>query len=88
MQPATTQECIELAALQAEWPGWRLWRARRKHKGRWEPGSWMASRRDPAAGVSPTLMEDTAARLRAALIDQRERVLGGDAGGAVPVRPQ
>jgi hypothetical protein len=74
----TTQQTDELMALQAEFPGWRIWRARRKDKrGGTEPGSWMASRLERTAGVDRTLMEPSADELREALVDQRERAKRG-----------
>lgn len=56
-------------AIEADHPGWRVWRARRGD----ELGSWMASRHDPDAGQVPTLMEKTPEQLREALRRQRQR---------------
>jgi hypothetical protein len=62
-----------LAGLQAEHPGWRLWRARTSAG---EAGMWMATRRrhltteEMFIGLAPTLAEDSADRLRDALSTQ------------------
>jgi hypothetical protein len=52
-------------AVEADFPGWRVWRARDR-QGR--PASWWASRRHAAVWAEPqTLAGDTEAQLRAAL---------------------
>jgi hypothetical protein len=66
---ASTEETIE--QITAEFPGWKIWRARR-----WDdkPTSWVATRLKESAGVDATVMVSTAELLREALADQRERV--------------
>jgi hypothetical protein len=54
--------------LETDFPGWYFWRAVRCDG---EPRSWMATRTDPNAGPDPTVMADTAEKLRAALEEQR-----------------
>lgn len=66
----TNSEDIALSELRTDFPGWRIWRAV-KRDGRL--GEWVATRHDPGAGVSATVMEPTAALLRAALIEEREQ---------------
>lgn len=60
----------DLARLRADFPGWRHWRAVRQDGGL---GEWVATRHDPAVGVSATVMEPTADLLRAVLMEERER---------------
>ncbi|GAA2608623.1 hypothetical protein SMC26_28920 [Actinomadura fulvescens] len=56
--------------LRADFPGHRIFRSVR-----WDGllGSWCATLHDPAAGVDPTVIEDDAAALRTALVEQRVR---------------
>jgi hypothetical protein len=71
-KPVTTDQLEE---LRAEFAGrWRIWRSQRDGV----PASWCASIRDPSAGVDSLVMEGTADKLRAALIDQRQRREGGE----------
>lgn len=53
MIPLTSGEELIANQLANEFPGWSFWRARRRDG---SPGSWMATRLDPAAGTDPTLM--------------------------------
>ncbi|MFI0353145.1 hypothetical protein [Actinomadura sp. 9N407] len=53
-----------LIELRTDFPGHRIFRANR-WDGRY--GSWVATLRDPACGVDPTVMADTAEDLRKAL---------------------
>jgi hypothetical protein len=57
-------------------PGYHVWRADRDG----EPGSWMATRLDEAAGTVATLMEPTAEALRAALVEQLQIAARGPDG--------
>jgi hypothetical protein len=66
-----------LAALEAEFPGWRVWRA---------SSLWCATRRDVSAGVDLTVVCDSAQELREALLDQRKQVARGPRGKLVITR--
>ncbi|URM98401.1 hypothetical protein LUW76_30905 [Actinomadura madurae] len=59
-----------LRQLREEFTGHRIWRSRR-----WDglPGDWVATLRDPAAGVDPTVVCSDPAALREALMQERER---------------
>jgi hypothetical protein len=61
----------QTAAVEEDFPGWSVWRADRRDD---QPGEWVATLMDPQAGVSPTLMEPSAERLRAVLAEERETV--------------
>jgi hypothetical protein len=61
----------EIAAIEAAYPGWRIWRPKRRDD---QPSSWAATRRDESAGVHPTVMANTAELLRAELAEQRRLV--------------
>lgn len=61
----------ERVRLQADFPAYRIWRAIRRDG---VPGDWMATLRDPSAGVDPTVMASSADELREALIAERARV--------------
>lgn len=65
-QHATEQEALQ--KLAEEFPGWRIWRAR-KDDG--SAGSWMATLHNPASGRYETLMRDSAEELREELVSQR-----------------
>jgi len=58
----------EAAALEADFTGWHVWRATDRFG---QPGDFVATRHDPAAGVDPTVMAGSAAEMRAALTEQR-----------------
>lgn len=60
-----------LTRLQAEHPGWRISRSR-KRDGR-VGDDWVASRRDPRAGTDPTVICRSAEELRQALREQARR---------------
>ncbi|MFI6514039.1 hypothetical protein ACIBF1_00595 [Spirillospora sp. NPDC050679] len=66
-----------LDRLRADFPGHSIWRSTRYDD---QPGDWVATLRDPAAGVDPTLIRSTPSELRAALIDEQERALTRDTG--------
>jgi len=53
--------------IEADHPGWRVWRTRQGE----EPVGWAATRRDPEAGVSRTVICESSEALRAALVDER-----------------
>lgn len=59
-----------LVRLREEFTGHRIWRARR-----WDgrPGDWVATLRDPSAGVDATVIQTDSAALREALVKERER---------------
>lgn len=61
----------DLVALQERWsPAWKIWRARGSLDPATKvrmPGSYMASRMDDSAGISPTVMSRTPQALHAAL---------------------
>jgi hypothetical protein len=65
----------EAARLQlaADFPGWYFWRSRRSDG---ELMSWLATRVDSKAGPDPTVMADTADKLREALEEQRRAARG------------
>jgi hypothetical protein len=63
-----TSDDDEPAAIEAEFEGWHVWRATNRFG---DPGDYVATLRDPSAGVDPTVMADTAERLRASLAEQR-----------------
>lgn len=62
-----------LACLRTEHPGWRIWRSIR---GDGRLGEWVATLHDPNAGVDPTVMESSSARLQATLVREAERARG------------
>ncbi|GAA2607588.1 hypothetical protein SMC26_17855 [Actinomadura fulvescens] len=66
-----------LDELQAEFAGWKIWRARRSRDGL--PGEWLATLHDPQVGVSQTLMERTPDELRAALLREANLAQAGHA---------
>jgi hypothetical protein len=66
----TNSEDIALSELRTDFPGWRVWRAVKRDGCL---GEWVATRHDPGAGVSATVMQPTAALLRAALIEEHEQ---------------
>jgi hypothetical protein len=66
----TNSEDIALSELRTDFPGWRIWRAVKRDGCL---GEWVATRHDPGAGVSATVMRPTPELLRAALIEERER---------------
>lgn len=68
-----------LAEMQTRWPNWRLWRSRRADI----PHDWMATRLNPNAGPTPTLMEPTPHDLEKALKDQAARAAAGEKQAAV-----
>jgi hypothetical protein len=59
-----------LAQLRVDFPGYRIWRARRPDC---RPGDWVASLHDSAAGVDPTVIARTPEELRTELERERER---------------
>jgi hypothetical protein len=69
MSATTDEETI--VQISAEYPGWHVWRARRRDD---KPASWIATRLEESAGIDATVMMSTAEQLREALADQRERV--------------
>lgn len=54
--------------LRTEFPGWGFWRAVKPDG---SPGEWVATRRDPGAGVSATVMQPSPEALRGALLNER-----------------
>jgi hypothetical protein len=66
----TRTDQTSLIELRHDFPGHRIWRALR-----WDglPGDWVATLRDPAAGVDPTVVADGPDELRAALRTERAR---------------
>ncbi|WP_030176762.1 hypothetical protein [Spirillospora albida] len=60
-----------LAALRRDFPGHRISRGRRRDGAL---GCWVAALRDPSAGLYPTLIEDTAEKLRDQLVLESGRV--------------
>lgn len=67
--PRANSEDNALSELRTDFSGWRFWRAV-KSDGRL--GEWVATRHEPGAGVSATVMRPTASLLRAALLVERE----------------
>ena len=61
-------EILALVRLRVDFPGHRIWRSVRRD-GR--PGDWVATLRDPAAGVDPTVISRNAESLRRLLEEQR-----------------
>ncbi|WP_030171222.1 hypothetical protein [Spirillospora albida] len=61
-----------LSQLRADFTGHRIWRSVR-----WDGslGAWVATLHDPAAGVDATILKDTAAELREALLQERARAV-------------
>jgi hypothetical protein len=59
-----------LRQLRAEFPGHRIWRGV-DHRGR--AGDWVATLRDPAAGVYPTVICSTPTALRESLEEEAKR---------------
>jgi hypothetical protein len=59
-----------LSRIRADFPGWRIWRA---IKSDGSLGEWVATRHDPAAGVSATVMQPNPDALRAALVEERRQ---------------
>jgi hypothetical protein len=72
---AARQTDPEAAAIQADFTGWRVWRATNRFG---QPGDFIATRRDPQAGVDPTVMTTTADQMREALASQRKRAEAGE----------
>lgn len=70
MGKSTDPDNRQLADLRNEFTGHRIWRSVR-----WDgrPGDWVASLRDPAAGIDPTVIHSDAAALRDALHEEGER---------------
>jgi hypothetical protein len=62
-----------LDELQAEFPGWRIWRSKDHRR---KPVDYVATLRDEQAGRVPTLIATTAWRLREELAEQRDLVQG------------
>ncbi|MFD0850785.1 hypothetical protein ACFQ07_00910 [Actinomadura adrarensis] len=60
----------ELIRLRADFPGHRIWRSIR-YDGRY--GDWVATLRDPKAGIDPTVIQGTAKDLRNALYTERAK---------------
>jgi hypothetical protein len=71
METPSTSGDQALARLRADYPGHRIWRSVR-HDGLF--GDWVATLRDPAAGIDPTVMCSDVDELRAALDAERARV--------------
>ena len=69
-----TDDEQQLTKLQADFPNWRIWRTRDGDVPAW----WAATRLDPAAGPSATVMDTTAENLRAQLLDQTQRAASGE----------
>ncbi|WP_141580487.1 hypothetical protein [Actinomadura sp. WMMA1423] len=67
-----------LRRLREEFTGHRIWRARRSDG---LPTLWVATLRDPGAGVDRTVICSDARALRAALVDERQRAGAQIAGG-------
>ena len=68
----------DLTALQTKWsPAWKIWRARRSLDQGAPEGSYMASRMDDSAGISPTVMSRTLQALDAALEAQSVAAANG-----------
>jgi hypothetical protein len=65
----TTSPDPELQALQAEWPDWKIWRARRRddQPGELATGEFLATSPADEWGADRTLMLPTAEKLDAAL---------------------
>jgi hypothetical protein len=62
-QPATRADHALMAALEAEFSGWHVWRTT-------DAGTWWASRRGPGWNREPrTLAANTAPGLRTALLE-------------------
>lgn len=71
-----------MAELQARWPKWSIWRARKRVKVFVDgveqddltevPGDWVASRLDPSAGPERTVMRTTPGALDEALEQQAQ----------------
>lgn len=74
MANESSEDAVEIAAIEAEYPGWHVWRSRHWKGG---PGMWAATRIEKSAGIHATLMEDTADELRAELEVQRKAARGG-----------
>ncbi|TDC57920.1 hypothetical protein E1281_03155 [Actinomadura sp. KC345] len=70
MQARAHTDDPALRRLREEFTGHRIWRSRR-----WDgrPGDWVATLRDPAAGVDPTVIRADSAALREALAVERQR---------------
>jgi len=74
IRPTASRSGDALARLQAEHPGWRISRSR-KRDGR-VGDDWVASRRDVRAGIDPTVICRSAEELRQALREQARRAGG------------
>lgn len=61
---------LALAQLRADYQGHRIWRSTR-HDGLL--GDWVATLRDPKAGIYPTVVHNSAEELRKALDVERAR---------------
>jgi hypothetical protein len=64
----------DLVLLRTDFPGHRIWRSVR-YDGRL--GDWVATLRDPGAGVDPTVIQSNADALRSALNVERARAANG-----------
>jgi hypothetical protein len=67
-----------LSRLREEFTGHRIWRARRSDG---LPTDWVATLRDPRAGVDPTVICPDARSLREALVNEKQRARARIAGG-------
>ncbi|QKW32979.1 hypothetical protein HUT06_02105 [Actinomadura sp. NAK00032] len=69
METRAQTEDPALRQLREEFTGHRIWRARR-----WDGrlGDWVATLRDPAASVDPTVIRSDSASLREALKQERQ----------------
>jgi hypothetical protein len=72
METRSLQDDPVLSRMQEEFPGHRIWRARR-----WDgrAGDWVATLLDPAAGVDLTVIRSDAEALRSALVSERQRAV-------------
>lgn len=71
LSPSTEPDTPE--QMEADFPGWHVWRTRRGD----DLVNWAASRHNPAAGVSPTVIRDSSEALRAALVEERAAAAQG-----------
>lgn len=74
--PVLTED-ERLARLRADHPGHRIWRSVRSDG---LLGDWVATLHDPAAGVDPTVIRDSAEELAEALRAERIRAARRAAG--------
>jgi hypothetical protein len=63
--------------LRVDFPGWRHWRTQEDGV----PSCWVATLRDPAAGVDATVICETAAQQREALINQARQAVRAELTG-------